>query len=440
MYRYCCVAFFAILILAGLHLEALHRDNLLIYANFSDEKLVRSLLIDQVITYNEHNPNCPMRGVPFPELALESYQQLPKVGPPCPGCGQPLPFLGYFGVSRGLEFEFSTGSLCSQLKYNKENGSCSCYWPEYSQRAAKISDTAYELFDDLFSTTALAGKLASIKGRFNLGCSTLSRHGVISTLIMRKLHFADYHQLCRNIEAYAKCTFTHQEVLKIKDRLDAIEERLYDLFFELYSSCYAQHPHPNIASYLSDMRHLSNDFSDGFPFSEEIQKSLSSSLPIQLVENDSLNDEVSIQEKNIDYLGAFELDEHLETGVLCNDLKLYECAITECTKAIPANFYREPPYQPQCHGPLYHLESRRVALIERACARFELDQIGRALSNYRAALKASEFPRFGSMEEFTRNPNLPMLKHLLKSPPQKKAICLSKEKIEFAAGLIWGGY
>src|SRR5438128_929178 len=133
------VIFFAILASLFLpQLEALNRD----YRSDCEN--------NDNIYQHYYYPYCLYHApVDFPdEISSDLLDFIPATGPECRKCYKQSLYLGYLD----LDFKKYLSHLKQHLEYSSHHTGCFCLWPEYSQEAAQISDTAYILFRDLIFT------------------------------------------------------------------------------------------------------------------------------------------------------------------------------------------------------------------------------------------------------------------------------------------------
>lgn len=435
MNRY-AVIFFALLTSLFLpHLEALNRD----YRSDCDE--------DESYQ-NYYKPYCLYHAPGnYPDgISHELFYLIPQTGPAeCCQCYDLSCYLGYID----LDFRKYLPHLKRHLEYCSQHNDCVCYWPEYSQEAAQISDTAYLLFRDLISTTALSNlqEIESEQKEFiNNPAWFLNKHGLTISFIVQQFRFSDYYHVCRDIENFSVSKYEEREAAKIKDRLQDILEALYPKFFALYISCYKKHPNSEIDQEIRFMKLLVNDISglektvvssksmsclpkvqNSYDVSEFIVANLQTAdIPVELESKGMISKKNQILKKS--YSKSLSLnvsasstvhsskaiavafspqsDIFLGQGTLLNDLLLYKEAIQVLTQAIQLS------------------PSNRDAYIERAMAYFETNQLPLALKDYESAKKLSIVPPFkpGSHKAMT----------------MMTAVYIPENKTEFSKGLVSG--
>lgn len=425
-------AVFAILFLP--QMAALNRD-------------FRSDCEDDNTYQNYYYPSC-LKDAPGdrPEgIKSDLLNLIPATGPTYRDCWDQSIYLGYID----LDFKKYLFHLNQHLEYQSQHSDCLCLWPEYSQEAALISDTAYLLFRDIISTTALSNLLENENEQRELienSCWFLNKHGLTVSFIVQQFRFSDYYHACRDIENYAISKYEERETAKIKDRLEDILEALYPKFFSLYTSCYAKHPSVDIDQEIRFMKLLVNDISgfektavsfkatpsvtiaqNCYDISEFIVANLQTAhIPVELESKGVLSKKQPPFKKSFRkdpssdvYPGSFAVnsskvsatvfspqsDIFLEQGTILNNLLVYKEAIQILTQAIQFN------------------PSNRNAYIERAMAYFETNQLLLALQDYQVAKKLTTIPPF--------------------KPGSHKAMMIAAvyipgNKTEFSKGLIVG--
>ena len=367
---------------------------------------------------------------------------IPATGPECRNCYDQSIYLGYLD----LDFKKYLPHLKQHLEYSAQHADCYCLWPEYSQEAAQISDTAYILFRDLISTTALSNLIEDESEQKELvenPCWFLNKHGLAISFIAQQFRFSDYYHVCRDIENFAVSKYEEREAAKIKDRLQDILEALYPKFFALYISCYKKHPNSEVDQEIRFMKLLVNDISgldttvvsskfivcqpmtnSSYDLSEFIVANLqTANIPVEL-ENKGILNRIPILKKSYAKSLAFNVsasstvhsskavafspqsDIFLEQGTLLNDLLLYKEAIQVLTQAIQLN------------------PSNRNTYIERAMAYFETNQLPLALKDYESAKKLTIVPPFKPGSH--------------KAMMMMAAVYIPENKTEFSKGLVSG--
>lgn len=229
-------------------LEALNRD----YRNDCDED-------NQFQNY--YKPFC-LDHVPetFPDISSDLIYLIPETGPKCSKCNYRSCYLGYIDV----DYRKYLSHLKHHLEYTNQNSDCFCLWVEHSQEAAHISDTAYVLFRDLISTTALSHLLENESEQrefINNPGWFFNRHGLTLSFIIQQFRFSNYYHVCQDVKNYAVAKYNERESAKIIDKLQDILTILYPKFFNLYASCYKEHPSEDIKQEIHFMKLLFNDLS-----------------------------------------------------------------------------------------------------------------------------------------------------------------------------------
>jgi tetratricopeptide (TPR) repeat protein len=430
MKRYVTIFFTLLAYLFLPQLEALNRD-------------YRSDCEEDNTYQNYYNPYCLYHAPGSSAKETLSYfsNLIPATGPECTSCYDSSIYIGYLDV----DFKKYLCHLKQQLEYSDQHANCDCLWPEYSQEAAQISDTAYLLFRDLISTTALSSLIEDENSQKELvenPCWFLNKHGLTISFIAQQFRFSDYYHVCRDIENFAISKYEEREAAKIKDRLQDILEALYPKFFTLYISCYKKHPNSEIDQEIRFMKLLVNDISgldttvvssksivcqpmtnSSYDLSEFIVANLqTANIPVELESKGILNRNPILKKSYAKSLAlnvsasstvhsskavAFspQSDIFLEQGTLLNDLLLYKEAIQVLTQAIQLN------------------PSNRDAYIERAMAYFETNQLPLALKDYESAKKLTIVPPF----------KLGSHKAMMMA-----AVYIPENKTEFSKGLVSG--
>jgi tetratricopeptide (TPR) repeat protein len=435
MKRYVTILFTLLAYLFLPQLEALNSD----YRSDCDEDETYQNYYKPYCLY--HAPGNYPNGI-----SHELFYLIPQTGPAeCCQCYDLSCYLGYIDY----DFKKHLPHLKQHLEYSSQHTDCFCLWPEYSQEAAQISDTAYLLFRDLISTTALSNLIEDENEQKELvenPCWFLNKHGLTISFIAQQFRFSDYYHVCRDIENFAVSKYDEREAAKIKDRLQDILEALYPKFFALYISCYKKHPNSEIDQEIRFMKLLVNDISglektvvssksisclpivqNSYDVSEFIVANLqTANIPVELESKGMISKKNQILKKS--YSKALSLnvsasstvhsskaiavafspqsDIFLEQGTLLNDLLLYKEAIQVLTQAIQLN------------------PSNRDAYIERAMAYFETNQLQLALKDYEAAKKLTIVPPFKPGSH--------------KAMMMMAAVYIPENKTEFSKGLVSG--
>lgn len=421
MYRYIVYLIFsACLILSSL--EALQRDYCVLSPCYGGSNYYCH---DHVMKYFSLN-----------EIQSDLLKYIPVTEYPCKEkCGKQSIFSGY--VDRG--YRKYNLNLEKQLYYSREHADCTCLWPECSSKAAQISDTAYNLFQELIFTTALydffeySDRYTKFFGNF----FTFNGHGLTISFIIHQFRFSDYYYLCRDIENFTKTQYEEGDAIQIKDKLESILEILYQQFFDLYISCYKKHPNTDIDQEIRFMKLLVNDTA-GFEttiipieatFHHEIEQnhyvkneftasSLTTGINAKLDILNTTNVNVPSSTDNVQkihplmssidshalHTHSFQFDFFLIQGSLYNDYLLHGAAIKILTQAIQIN-----PHN-------------RNAYIERAMAYFETNQLELAFQDYESVRKLT-----------ITSPIKPDQTNILYIPN-----CIPENQKEFSIGLVSG--
>ena len=308
--------------------------------------------------------------------------------------------------------------LKRHLEYCQKNPSCHCYWPEYSQEAAEISDTAYLLFRDLILTTKLSMLLDDSKQQiaFNTDILDLNLHGLTIAFIAKQLHFYDYYNVCQDIENYSLAHYEARDAAKIKDKLDDILEVLYHKFFKIYQSCLQKHPSDFVNQEVRFMKFLVNDtsalkeivpspqlasniepdqYNENFLVRDFPTLNMSIEPTNRSISNKNTNLKFSLASRDDTAFFFPESNSLTEQGTLMNNLLLHKEAISILTLSIQLNPLDQNAY------------------IERAMAYFETNQLSLALKDYEQAKK-------------------------LIAERRLKAFYIPESKSEFSKGLVLG--
>jgi hypothetical protein len=137
---------------------------------------------------NFYYPYCPNHSPDgYPDwIPSNLINRIPTSKVQCLKCKNKSIYLGYIDP----DFKKFRSHLIHQLKYSAKHSQCQCLWPEYSPKAAKISDAAYLLFRNLLTTTALSELLEDEKKQKkfleNPGWF-LNKHGLTISFIAQQL-------------------------------------------------------------------------------------------------------------------------------------------------------------------------------------------------------------------------------------------------------------
>jgi hypothetical protein len=198
----------------------------------------------------------------------------------CVYCGEEgVCYPGYFDLHFQKYFDHFIDQLehcfayCHYRQLSKRC-CCQCYWPELTPEAAEISDEAYDLFSKLFRKTELLALKSNFDEQKKLLCfqswpsghsfnnriRLLTLHELVISCISLQFLFSDYYQVCQDIRSYAKSNYYCWDYIEISNRLDAILERLYPMFEDLYFSCLKKHPTDRIKREVEFMHTFKCDF------------------------------------------------------------------------------------------------------------------------------------------------------------------------------------
>ena len=317
-----------------------------------------------------------------------------------------------------------SGHLKSYLDYCVCYPECQCFWPEISSIAGQINDLAYDLFENLISSTPL-NRLDENGfcdcGHFTIyaehaddyeedecDCSNqlerflaqpptlglFTKTSVIAGFVSHSFFFSDYLNICQDLSDYCRRNYNEKTCLIIEDKLDNILEQLAPLYLKLHQECRLLHPNERIEKENFILKSVcSLDPLDLYNSKEEKGfegKILASSVysnHFNIVEGwifedntrqMSMNEIFATQDNRGDYHNPSKLNLdsniYLEKGAILNDLLLYKEAIQLLTESIRLN------------------PSNREAYIERAMAYFETDQLPLALKDYQKAKKLTVIP------------------------------------------------
>ena len=292
-------------------------------------------------------------------------------------CKNEIVYHGYFDVS----YKKYLNMFNEYLIYCRDNNSCTCYWPECNEQAQKINNEAYDLFRGLFEETALRSLDNSEiqHGLIGNTAGALDFHGMTISCVCHSFFFSDYVKVCKDIESYSFNSFSYEEAVLIKDKLEDILVALSLRFKPLYSCCCKKHSNHIISNEILFMNLM---FNDDIPLEEIKQDILSSSKSQVTFSSRSYSDEDVME---INWLDAFTLSKSIvssepaflvEHGTFLNNMLLYKQAIEVLTLAIKLD------------------SSCLNAYIERALAYFETGQIQLALNDYKTAKKMSMIPPY----------------------------------------------
>jgi hypothetical protein len=441
-------------------------------SNLKNDDLKRNYWDSKYSEYGDIVPYCPYHlvrrqmcwenDVIYDAEVNRLLHLIPLIEYRCNDCAQNTIYTGYFDSCIGRYFYHFHHYLTNYCSTHTE---CHCYWPELSPLAAQINNLAYDLFEDLFFSTVLFKKSFYENGfcdnaegsrvktedynydpegyddYYDFGCcNTLERFfpamhdqdfhhtAVIASFICHSFHYSDYLDVCRDLYSYCKRNYNEEDCIEIKHKMDDLLEKLAPPFLDLYNHCLAKHPNAHIKKErlivlsrlglfdYSFFKILKLDKSQHFDFKNALDNALvsnyffnkneilvnkiSSFCPNLLNDNQINMDQCDYKKPNPILLEAEYL---LSQGIILNNLLLHKEAIEALTKSIELDSYD------------------KRALLERAAAYFETNQIELALKDYEA-IKRLILPPF-------KDGN-----HLI----FEMEIYVPKNKIDFAEGLLSG--
>lgn len=361
----------------------------------------------------EHTWSCECKfdflsTLPLRDRIRRKYDDLPQ----WERCGKPMIIYdGYLSADQNKYFSL----FYEYLQHLDQNQECTCFWPEVSKKAAIINNTAYVLFEELFTETALNELVKNKEKQHSFFVRTpgkFSLHGVTLSCVCQSFLYSDYEWICRDLDFYCTEHFQERSVAKIRNALDDIRATLAELFLDVYVECLNKHPTKRIKQEL----YLVCDFL-GLPFegqdtlySKALEHESEQSIGCNfnpLGSSDLVAKEIyhgpvgKIPSRPTNWL---ESEICLIDGTFYNNLWLYKEAIPVLTQAIKLN-----PFN-------------RDAYIERALAYLETNQLPLALKDYEIIKKLEDTPPF-----------MPGGYQLT-----QRAIYIPNSKTEFAKGLAYG--
>lgn len=260
------VGIFSILFVTCLsQLEALKRDYVCSSERCTEEKMKDEIHSKNYYKYYYYCLNHALDHL-SKDINPDLLYLIPANGPACDNnsCGKSSIYKGYLAA----DFKKYRPHLQKQLEYCSVNKECLCLWPECSEEAAEISDTAYTLFDELISSTALSNLSEDLEVQLKLRelidkphCC-LTKHGLTLCFIAQQFRFSDYYRVCKDIKVFAESVYDEREAVKIKAELKQILQVLESKFAPLYASCYEKHPNVEIEQEIGVMELLMNDTLD----------------------------------------------------------------------------------------------------------------------------------------------------------------------------------
>lgn len=270
--------------------------------------------------------------------------------------------------------------LQDHLVYVSNHHGCDCYWPEINAQAAEISDLAYELFFDLFTTTPLAiivedeQEQKKVLLSSTIWTNTFSARGVVIALICNAFFFSHYCKICEDFDRYSRSKFEDDDYFDIRNKIENIKKNLASLFLEQYNDCLSKHANKRV----EQEKKIAMQFVES-PIYENVLEALNYSPVHNLKPNPSPQGKLWSNLR--DWRRANIL---LEQGHLLNSLLLYPDAIEILTVAC-----QQDPTNPDI-------------FIERAIAYFETNQLSLALQDYSTAKKLTFTPPFKINEKGRR--------------------------------------
>lgn len=312
----------------------------------------------EILYSNELCLNFLQQYIPLPQhLELKTIPLLKKhqrYSETCPGCEMARQvYAGYFifKYKRGYPF------LGNQINYAKKYPNFEAYWPETSEKAENINNTAVRLFKDLFSTTALRTVLQSpqIRKHFITKSSSVDDLSDVLyiSLASQCFRFSDYYIVCSDLRDFSENFFTREDFWVIDDKLGDILFALRPLFLDMYHDSMTQHPTDEIRMEMQFIQMLSHREDP-----ELLDKALEFDLDVPKGEIPEVHSKNPPNQKSNQYEFLVEL------GTIHNEYYLHTDAITMLSQAIALN------------------KNKVDAYIERAHAFFELDRIDLAIKDY----------------------------------------------------------
>ena len=113
-------------------------------------------------------------------------------------CTSPRQFPGYVNPNHVKYINH----LKQQLEYYNLHQECRCYWPEYSEKASKINNLAYRLFEHLIEDTALVSLTTDDNEQklFIKNQRSFETDELVCSLVTQQFRFSDYYHVYRDIE------------------------------------------------------------------------------------------------------------------------------------------------------------------------------------------------------------------------------------------------
>ncbi|MCB1181660.1 MAG: tetratricopeptide repeat protein [Chlamydiia bacterium] len=252
-------------------------------------------------------------------------------------CCAPTIYHGYFDWHHQTYFHH----LESFLLYEKENPSCSCYWPQIDTSAQAISDYVYAQLEEDYETS----NLEEVRSTFSPYLVERSRHGFLSGLLTHTFFYSQYRDILLDLDQHSFRELPTNDYLTVHNQIIDVEESIQQPFLKLYSQCLQKHPHPKIYYERGMVLFHQGDTVDSL---EDIRKF------------------IAFAEKN-HYHDLLTSDLYLKEGRLLSECLSYDEAIVALTRAIERD------------------SANKNAYFERAIAYFETGDFSKALSDYLAS-------------------------------------------------------
>jgi hypothetical protein len=318
----------------------------------------------------------------IPNLSAEHTHNWPKTKD-CHYCHLgPVFYSGYLHFLHNDEFPF----LNRQINYSKKYPTYQSYWPETSSKAEKINDYAIKSLEILFTITEL-NQVWTVRSLFEDYITTsleidyydYRKSYAYKSLVSSAFRFSDYYIIFENLIRYSKRSFCCTETERIQDMLNVILDDLAKLFMEIYEESERLHPTEEIMQemrfidLLYEIGHLNfrkelhgqssyNEDNQNKKFYFDMQASVSTEL--QDIELEYLQSQL-LGKGNSDQPEWFLVEYLTLNGTMFNDLHLHKKALDCLNEVVLIN-----PYNID-------------ALIERAHAHFELNDIELAIKDYK---------------------------------------------------------
>ena len=252
-------------------------------------------------------------------------------------CNAPTIYHGYFDWHHQTYFRH----LQNFLLYEKENPSCSCYWPQSDSSAKEISDFAYTKLKQAFEDS----NLEVARSTFTPYLTKRSLHGFLSGLLTHTFFYSQYRDILLDLDQHSLKELSANNYLLIHNQLIDVEDSIQRPFLKLYNQCLQKHPHPKIYYERGMVLFHQGDTLDSL---EDIRRF------------------IAYAEKN-HYNDLLTSDLYLKEGRLLSECFSYDEAIVALTRAIEKD------------------AANKDAYFERAIAYFETGDFSKALSDYLAS-------------------------------------------------------